>query len=683
MQKRIELLFKIVVGLTFFVPLAFFPTNFIFPFIVPKIVIFRSLTLVLLALYIILLASDWKKYIIQNSPLNIVILLFLISFGISTFVGLDWYRSFWDNHERMLGFFTVAHYVLYYLMVTSVVRNWDDWQWLLRTFLLAGGIVMGIALIQQFDQEFLLNTSGNRSASTLGNPIYVGGYGLFLAFMGWLMLMKEKSLGWKLFVGIVGFLGIFFSGSRGALLAFIVGIGILIISYIITLKKHTKIRKLLLLLTVFLIVFFGIVFSFRQTSFIKSIPTVGRLLNTSNSTLGTRFMAWQIAIEGWKDYPIFGWGPSNYYFAFNQYYKAEFLHFSYRETWFDNAHNIVLNTLTERGIVGVIIYLGIFFVAIFYIWKLYRKNSDGFDIHLLAVTSAFLIAHLAQTVSVFDNPTSYLYFFFFLAMIISQILGIKNKDIENIADAKNKNISIPVAVVSILTMVLFIYATNLNPARANMATLIVLRGIYGMEDIRPLYEKAVSIPTPHIDDIRNDVTRTISSSLRGYVQAGKPELAQALFQLSIEELEQNRKLHPLDLRIHSQQALLIQEAATLSGNKGLLLEAEKIMEDGLEKSPKRQQFIYTLAGIKIQLDKVDEAEALYRRAIKDDETIGESWWRLALLQSVFRTMDDAISTINEATEKGINFGGEGEPVIESILNKYKSEKNKAEGDLVE
>lgn len=682
MQKRIELLFKIVVGLTFFVPLAFFPSNFIFPFIVPKVVIFRSLTLILIALYIILLASNWKKYIIRNSPLTIVILLFTISFGISTFTGLDWYRSFWDNHERMLGFFTVAHYVLYYLVITSVIRSWDDWKWLLRTFLLAGSIVMGIALIQQFNNTFLLNTSGNRSASTLGNPIYVGGYGLFLAFIGWFMLMKEKLLSWRLFVvvsGLLGFLGVFFSGSRGALLGLVMGIGILFISYIITLKGHKKIRISLITIIIVAIALTGTLFLFRKTSFVNAIPTVGRLLNSSISSIGTRIMAWEIAVEAWKDYPVFGWGPSNYYFAFNQYYRAEFLRYGYRETWFDNAHNIVLNTLTERGIVGVIIYLGIFFTAIFYMWKLYRKNGEKVDIHFLTITSAFLIAHLVQTISVFDNPTSYLYFFFFLAMINSQLLQIKNENIENSA---NKNISMPVALVACLLVGLFIYTANLNPARANMATLNVLRGIYGTQDIRPLYEKAISIQSPHIDDIRNDVTRTISSSLRVYVQASKNELARDLFKLAYEELEKNRKLHPLDLRVHAQQALLIQEASSLSGDRGLLVEAERIMKDGLEKSPERQQFIYTLAGIEIQLDKLDEAEALYRRAIADDELIGESWWRLALMQSVFGNMDGAINTINEAREKGVNFGAEGDPVVEDILNKYESEKSKSSDDEV-
>ena len=642
MQKKIELLFKIVAGLTFFAPLAFFPSYFIFPFIVPKIVIFRSLVLVMLGLYLILLSTDWQRYRVKITPITIVILLFLASFAVSTFTGLDWYRSFWDNHERMLGLFTVAHYVVYFLMLTSVVKTWNEWKWLLRAFLLAGGIVMFIATIQQFNHTFLMNTSDGRSASSLGNPIYVGGYGLFLFAIGWLMVMREKGMFWKSLAGVVGllgFLGVFFSGSRGAFVGLAACVGVLIISYILSLKGHKKVRRILSSVVVASVLIMGILFLNRDTDFVRKIPTVGRLLSSTMITVNTRVMAWDIALQAWEEHPVLGWGPGNYYFAFNKYYNPEFLRYGYAETWFDNAHNIVLNTLAERGAVGAIIYLGIFFVSIFCVWKLYREMKEKVNIHFLAVVSAFLTAHLVQTISVFDNPTSYMYFFFFLAFTNSGIRELKTEDSGYV---KNKNVSLSVVMISVLAVILAIYTTNLNPARANMATLDVLRGVYGKQDIQSLYATAISIPTPHIDDIRNDIARGVSPALREYVAIGRPELAQQLFQLAYKELQKNYELHPLDLRVHAQEVLLLQEAATLSGNKSLLLEAEKIMEEALKESPKRQQFIYTLAGLKIQLNKVDEAEALYKRAISDYDRIGESWWRLALLYSVTNRMNEAI-----------------------------------------
>ena len=674
MQKRLELAFKIIVGLTFFVPLIFLPKDFIFPFIVPKIIIFRILTLLLLGIYLILLAMDWKRYAVSVSFLTIGAVLFLLSFGLSTFFGMDWYRSLWDNHERMLGLFTVTHYVVYYFIVTSVVRGWQDWRWLLRTFLLAGGIVMGIAFIQQFDNEFLLNTSGNRSAATLGNAIYVGGYGIFLTFIGWLLVVKEKNNFWKWFAGLtgfLGFLGIFFSGTRGAFLGLAAGFIALFIFYFITLKENKKIRIILGSIILAGVAFFGILYLFRSNRVVANLPLVGRVLSISLSGFSntTRGMAWGIAVQGWQEKPILGWGPGNYYYAFNKYYRPEFLQFGYRETWFDAAHNIVLNNFTERGVIGGVIYLALFLGTIFVLLNGYRKKS--FDPHTMNIGSAFLVAHLVQTFTVFENPTSYLYFFFFLAFINSQVVYSAEAPRSPASFGQNRLPMATVAAVS-LTILLLIYSANINPARANMATFEVLKRVYKLEDPRDAYKLATSFSSPHIDDIRNDVARAISGSLRGYVQAGKAEVARSLFQLAYGEIGKNRQLHPLDVRVHSQQIMLAQEAALLSGDKTLLLEAEKVAEDALVKSPKRQQFLYTAAGIKIQLNKIDEAEALYKQAIADNEKISESWWRLALLYSVSDRMDKAVQLIKSAQAKNISFDADGQGVINEILNRATS-----------
>lgn len=672
MQKKIELFLKFLVGLTFFVPLIFLPKHFIFPFIVPKVITFRIIISIMLGAYAVLLAMDWKRYRIRFSWLNICVALFLLSFGISTFIGVDWYRSLWDNHERMLGFFTVTHYVVYYFIITSVVRGWDDWKWLLRAFLFAGSIVMGIAFIQQMDHKFLLNTSGNRSAATLGNAIYVGGYGIFLTFIGWLLVVKEKNIVWKWFAGIagiLGFLGIFFSGTRGALLGVGVGIVALLFFYSATLKESKKLRSFLAAGFIGCLVVLGILYQYRNNNTVKNLPLIGRILGTSLTGFSetTRGMAWSIAVEGWKDYPVLGWGPGNYYYAFNKYYRPEFLNYGYSETWFDNAHNIVLNTLTERGVVGVSIYLALFGLAVYELLRARKKNS--LDFHIVGISAAFLIAHLTQTVSVFENPTSYLYFFFFLAFINSQVKSAQIPNDETVAPVLNKPLPVGILVISSLVVVVFVYSTNINTARANMATMTALKTVYALEDPRDAYASATNIPTPHIDDIRNDFVRTASSALRKYVQANKSDLAIDLFKLCYDEMNKNLQLHPLDLRISSQQALLVQEAASLSGNKKLLVDAERIMEEALKLSPKRQQIIYTLAGIKIQLDKKDEAEVLYKRALADNEKIGESWWRLALMYSVFDRLPEARSIIEEAQRKGVNFNAEGRTVIDNILQK--------------
>ena len=112
MKKSLENGLKVLLYGTFFIPLLFPLTSFIFPFIVPKILLFRSAVEVMLGLYGLLLCVNWERYKPRLSAVSIALGFFILSFAISTIFGVDPYHSFWDNHERMLGLFTILHYAI-------------------------------------------------------------------------------------------------------------------------------------------------------------------------------------------------------------------------------------------------------------------------------------------------------------------------------------------------------------------------------------------------------------------------------------------------------------------------------------------------------------------------------------------------------------------------------------------
>jgi O-antigen ligase len=672
MQKNLEYIIKFLIGTTFFVPLILLPSSYIFPFIVPKIVWFRSLVLLMLAIYILLLSCDWNKYKIRLTPINIAVGLFFISFAVSTFVGVDWYRSFWDNHERMLGLFTIFHYVVYYFIIVSTIKGWEDWKWILRTFLFAGGIVMFIGLLQKANPELLLNRGDDRVSATLGNSIYFSGYGLFLLSIGYLLAIKEnvkKANPWFWYAalgGALGLWGIFGGGARGAFLGLVVGLCVLITLYVFTLKKNKKLKQGLIALMILGIVVLGLLFNFRQTNFVKNIPAVGRLVNTELSSTNTRVMAWSIAIDAWKEKPVFGWGPNNYYYAYNKYYRPEFLEHGWGETWFDNAHSVVMNTIAVQGGVGIIAYLGMFVVAVVMLWRGYKRNN--LDKHIFGVGFAFLLAHLASLVTVFDNPTSYLYFFFFLAFV-SQYA--ENPDLATVKNT-NKNVSLGLAIVVGCIVLLLIYSTNINPAKANGATLEAIQGFSNGRDVPQLYLTASNIPTPHIDDVRNDFARSVSGSLPSYLQHNQIEKADKLFNLALDELKKNQILHPLDIRINIQMAQLIQtrfQSKPADVRPEFLFLVESVLQDALEKSPKRQQVFYTLSTVKMQLGKFAEAEKILRQTIDDNPKIAEGWWRLALVYQQSGNYGEALKIIDEALSSSeIILDSRSEGIMHNIIN---------------
>jgi 4-amino-4-deoxy-L-arabinose transferase-like glycosyltransferase len=145
----------------------------------------------------------------------------------------------------MLGFFTIMHYGLYYLICSAVLKNWLEWKKALRVFLCAGSVVMFIGLLQVINPDLLLNQGSERVASTLGNPIYVGGYGLFLMFVAYLLYSKEDNKLWRItsvLLGLLALAGTFYSGTRGSLLGLAIGGGVGAVLYLFFLKEQIKAR---------------------------------------------------------------------------------------------------------------------------------------------------------------------------------------------------------------------------------------------------------------------------------------------------------------------------------------------------------------------------------------------------------------------------------------------------------
>lgn len=668
-SKSIVSCIKALAIASFFVPLVVLPSSFIFPFIVPKIVLFRSIVVVMVGLYIVLLSVDYQTYRPRLSLNTLAVALFYLSFVVSTFVGVDWYRSFWDNHERMLGLFTVTHYVLYYIILTSVMKGWNEWRSLLRAFLCAGSIVMCIGLLQStVSPDLLLNQGSNRVSATLGNSIYFSGYGSFLLFVGLLLGFKERA-GWHmwkyiaLFGGLLGLWGVFGGGTRGTILSLIAGFFVLCVSLLFTLKDSLHTKKIIVSVFAGGFVVIALLGLFRTTEFVQSIPGVNRLIDTDFTVVGStvpRVMAWGIAWESFLEKPLFGWGPNNFYYAFNTYYRPEFLLGGWGETWFDNAHNIIMNTLSVQGVVGIILYALVFLTMCISLVRAYRQGL--IEPYFLSFGIAFLAAHFVHNVTVFEDPTSYLYFLFALAMFNAMSVSMSPPKVSK------ETVAQPLLFIVGLSCFLVIFVTNINPARANNATLNALR--YLPTDLSfsfAEYERASSIPSPHIDDIRNDYARSFIGLYPKLAQGKDGRRAVEILQLLRLDLDKNIALHPYDIRLHIQQSQIVYLLATTFNDTALLEEQVRILQYAFSQSPKRQQVAYMLAYALVQVGRADEAVEIMTESIKENQTIPDGWWRLALMYEGMGNIDMAKSLLLEAKQKDVVFTDVGKDIVQRIL----------------
>ena len=623
-------------------------------------------------LYALLLIVDFEEYKPKFTPINIAVFLFWLSFCISTFTGVDPYHSFWDNHERMLGFFTITHYVIYFYVCGAVLKTWSDWRLALKIFLIAGTGVMFVGFLQVGNPQLLLNQGSDRVASTLGNPIYVGGYALFLSAMAALLLAKEKTLHWRWILGAIlalSFFGIFFSGTRGDMLALAVAIPLIIFLLAIALRGYPKAKIYLWSSLAVFVLIFSILYFNRQTDFVKSIPAVGRAINTSYSTIkaSPRWIAWQIALQSWKDKPIFGWGPNNYFYAFNSHYNPRSLDFGYGETWFDNAHNIVLNTMAVQGTFGILVYLLLFAIAVMSLTIAYRKKHV--DLTIFIVLSVYVISHLVENITVFENLTSYLYFMFVLAMI-SRLTLLPEKDEKNQNVQANKNLSLGVVSVVGVTVFILIFIFNIQPARANMKSLDAIKMLNSNPPMAlSSVEDAINFKSPHIDDIRSDISRSVVQIAYSLMQnqQTKIDFLKKILDVCYSELHKNTDLHPLDIRNQMTLSQMAQVMAQLNNDPIKIAEAENYLKDALDKSPKRQQLVYSLAMLQMQMGKTNEAAILLENTIKDNSKIAESYWRLAYVYKIVGDDKKVLEILQLAEKNGVVFTENENNIIAQIM----------------
>jgi O-antigen ligase len=676
MKQIIANIVRYFIYATFFVPLLVFPTSFIFPFVVPKILVFRSLVELMLGGYVLLLFINWQEFKPKFSWLHMAVLGFFISFSISTFAGVDWYHSFWDNHERMLGLFTIAHYVAYYFVVGAMFKTWDEWKRALRVFLVAGSAVMFVGVLQIFNPNLLLNQGSPRIIATLGNAIYVGGYGMFLVFVSFLLFLKEENKVWKWVsacAGLLAFVSMIFSGTRGSMLGFVIGSAVALVAYILFLRDLPKVRKILMIIAGFGVILVGLLYVFRNSEFVQKIPAVNRVFETSFETVknSPRWFAWESAVESWKEKPVFGWGPNNFFYAFNKYYQPKSLEFGYGETWFDNAHNILVNTLAVQGVVGVVTYLFMFAVAV--ILVIIARKKRGLNVHVAVVSIAFLAAHLVQSITVFENPTSYLYFVFWLAMIAfvvkPAVFDEKNMVKNNTTSiGVNKTIGLGGVVTTGVVFMLIVFIFNIQPARANMQTLEALKYLsYQPETGLELMKKALAFSSPHIDDIRSDLARTAAQVVAGGDTKLDKEKKVEIFMVAFEALQSNVALHPYDIRNYLTLSQLSQSGYLLTGDIKYITDYGTYLQTALSYSPRRQQIIYNVANFNLQIGKMDEAVKLIEDTITDDPKVSEGYWRLAYIYQLSGNAKKVKETLELAEKNGIVFNVKEQEIISEIL----------------
>lgn len=679
----------------------------VFPYIFPKAVFSRSLvevTLILALIYAVItlrrrpalsLGALWERArgLLRN-PLVITLGVFVVSLLISTLCAVDQFRAFWGSVERAEGFWGILHVLLFFVLGVAFLGR-KHWAAFFKLSLLVGVVVSVQAFIEYLG---IFGVSPlERPNSSIGNAAFLATQMLFLVGFSALVYYEDAHAAYAAWqkrlsryavpvLGLLFFITMFITRTRGALLGFGAGIIALLVYY--AFRKQTEersgrtalpvphgerkgagsrrvpVRRIAMALLGLLVVFGAVFFVTRTASVWQSIPGLDRLartaaLDTKDASTQTRLLTWRLSWDAFLERPLFGWGPENYLVAYERHYNPDFA--IYGETWLDRAHNKLIDVLVMQGGFGLLAYLAVFGAALFLIFRL-REGPK-------AVLIALLVAYFVQNLVLFDQLLSYLAFFAVLGYILRLYMDergsgtpLRTGQASAPGEHPKGSWGVPLATAGCVLVSLFLlfslYLWNLVP-------LVQAK----------LYKSAT---TSHSVD---NIVATLSRAMTPYNFAQTNIRSNAIDAVYLDQFfyndtyRLNPKYKPLgDILIRGMEDLVarhpnydardyIRLVEMMNGyardDESYYAKAEPLIRKALELAPQRQEVYYNLAFNLAGQGRFDESIQAAQYAVDLSPTVARAYFHLGLMYTAAGKVAEAQAAVARMEEL--------DPTLETLM----------------
>jgi len=582
-------------------------SDLLFPYITSKQLSFNVLTEFLLLVWGVFI---WKfpAYRPKKSAITWGIVAFLIAILWSCTYSVDPILSFWGDAERMLGVFHIIHFFFLYLILISVFRSYEDWKILFSSSVIIATIVSVIGL------------TGN-SYSTIGNTAYVSGYLIFNLYFCALLFFRAKKQNWRWFLSIPAILMLLeFSNAHtsGAIIG--LGISVLLIVFLIgVLHENKKVKlsawgALVISITALVLIFSQQNAVWFQKSFLKN-------LTAQKITFQTRLVSWEAAAKDFHNHPWLGVGYGNYASVFDRYFDAKFYNYSRSETYFDRAHNNLIDIVSTTGVVGLLAYLSIFVAVGFYLRKLIKRDPHNFEpLIIIGLMTAYFIQNLA----VFDSLVTYTG----LMISLAYIYYLVNPETEEKAEKKMPEFS--ALIIGIILVLIVTNYCNLRPWRTFQGVIngysVLAQGQF-MDGIA-VYKDAFKENTPLDRDGKTAFLNSFMGSskiLSGLSESDRQDAIKYAISLAQENLTNN----PQDSLMQLQLAQVYSLAVNFNQSSTEYYDdALKAVDAAIAASPERIPVYFMKANILLSKEKYDEALIVINSTIEFNPIFPDAYCQL-------------------------------------------------------
>ena len=453
-------LVRLGVMLVLVIPLVVTPGT-LFPFVVGKALLARTVIEVTFALWLILIIYR-PEYRPPRSWVLIALVVWLAVSLLAGVAGVSFTRSLWSTYERMQGIADLAHWVGYILVAGSVFRTLADWRSLFTVNLAVCAVASALGLGQHYGLfESPILAGSQRIASTLGNATYLGAYTSISALAGLGLLWhsftpraaapggaapaqprnrsrarrRQRRSGGREFrfnylPWLRGFWGLailcsgwamWLTGTRGAVVGLAVAIIVFAVGYLVW-GAMPRVRRVcwgllgvIIAATVLLIVAAGLDIGYNPNLATRTMTQRLVAIGPDDLSVQGRIASVRAGFDAWQDRPLLGWGPENFLIAWGRH-VVPVPGFYDR---FDQAHSKIVEALTTTGAVGLVSYLSIWLAMAVAMLRSVRLRRDYGQL-CVGIMGATMVCYFVQNLFLFDTPGTVMLFAILAAFAASE-----------------------------------------------------------------------------------------------------------------------------------------------------------------------------------------------------------------------------------------------------------------------
>ena len=562
----------------------------LYPYIVGKALYFRLVVEIAFAAWLLLIIRC-SAYRPARSWLLLCLVVYLLVALLASFAGVSLTRSLWSNYERMQGWFSLAHYTLFALMLASVFRDFRQWRIVLNVNLLAG---LAVGLIGLYE---MVTAGGQRLIVTFGNPSFLASYALVNAFIAAAFLARSLAAGRpsdptvaastevsralirSFWVAVIclDLLLLNYSGTRGAIVGLAAGVAVILVAGALWANPRALRIACVSVLIGLLALGAGFV-ALRDApavaGLLRASPTLQRFadITPAASTVRSRISSTSVGLKAFSDRPLLGWGPENYGVAYDSHVDGAAAASMLR---FDQAHNRIIEELVTAGIVGLAAYAAVWASLLFLLVAGFRRAASRAR-PFIAFIGAGLAAYFVQNLFLFDTPAAsvQLYLLFGFALFVASFRAGSALDDDNasppvparsrgiagrIEGAVSRHVAVPAAVAAVIAVATLGtgYLLVAGPYTGSTNTRAALSGARTGEQRFAIYQRAVSAAP----GLANGTTRRFVGFVTQHWESLTDEQRTTALELATRDVAAGLAREPMEWRLHLALARLYHRAS--------------------------------------------------------------------------------------------------------------------------